>query len=152
MAPVDSKADQSAGKVSEIIANIREDVKAMVQGEVELAKAELVPAAKSAGIGAGLFAGAGYFAISALSLLFTAAALGIFALGLPLWLSFLIMGVFLLLIAGVLGLIGLRNVKKVKPPEQTISEAQRTVTAVKGAIARGTAAAKAPQIEGSVER
>jgi hypothetical protein len=152
VAPVDSKADQSAGKVSEIIANIREDVKAMVQGEVELAKAELVPAAKSAGIGAGLFAGAGYFAISALSLLFTAAALGIYAAGLPLWLSFLIMGVGLLLIAGLLGAVGLVSVKKVKAPEQTISEAQRTVVALKGAVARGTAAAKAPQIEGHVER
>lgn len=151
MASVDSKADHSVGKVSEIIADIREDVKAMVQGEVALAKAELVPAAKSAGIGAGLFAGSGYFAISALSLLFTAAALGIYAAGLQLWLSFLIMGAGLLLIAGLLGAVGLVSVKKVKKPEQTINEAQRTVVAVKGAIARGTAAAKAPQIEGRVE-
>ena len=148
MAPTDS----SAGKVSEIISNIREDVRAMVRAEVELAKAELVPAAKSAGIGAGMLGGAGYFAISGMSLLFTAAALGIWALGLPLWLSFLIMAVVLFVIAGALAAVGLANVKKVKKPEQTISEVQQTVTAVKGAVARGTAAAKAPQIEGRVVR
>lgn len=136
--------------VGDIIKNITDDVKHLVQSEIELAKAELVPSAKKAGIGAGMFGGAGYFGINGLSLLYIAAALGIYALGLSLWLSFLIVAAVLLLIAGILALIGLRNVKQVKGPEKTIAQAQQTVTEVKAAVQHGTAAAKAPQIEGEV--
>lgn len=136
--------------VGDIIKDIQGDVKRLVQDEVELAKAELVPAAKKAGIGAGLLGGAGYFGINGLSLLYVAAALGIYALGLPLWLSFLIVAVALLLLAGLLALLGLGNLKKVKAPEKTITQAKVSVAEIKGAIQQGNAAAKAPQIEGSV--
>lgn len=136
--------------VGDIIKTITDDVKGLVQGEIELAKAELIPSAKKAGIGAGLFGAAGYFGINGATFLYVAAALGIWALGLPLWLSFLIVAVALLLIAGILALVGYSNVKKVKGPDRTIAQAKVTVAEVKGAIQHGTAAAKAPQIEGSV--
>jgi uncharacterized membrane protein YqjE len=136
--------------VGDIIKTITDDVKHLVQNEVELAKAELVPSAKKAGIGAGLLGGAGYFGINGLTLLYVAAALGIYALGLPLWLSFLIVAAVLLLIAGILALIGVGNLKKVKGPDKTIAQAKVTVAEVKGAIQHGTAAAKAPEIEGQV--
>jgi Putative Actinobacterial Holin-X, holin superfamily III len=136
--------------VGDIIKDITDDVKQLVQDEIELAKAELVPSAKKAGIGAGLLGGAGYFGINGLTLLYVAVALGIYALGLSLWLSFLIVAVALLLIAGILAAIGLANVKKVKGPERTIAQAKESVASIKGAIQHGTAAAKAPQIEGSV--
>jgi len=138
--------------VADIIKNITDDVKHLVQGEIELAKAELVPSAKKAGIGAGLLGGAGYFGVNGLTLLYVAAALGLYALGLSLWLSFLIVAVVLLLIAGILALIGLANIKKVKGPDKTIAQAKESVTEIKGAIQHGTAAAKAPQIEGQVVR
>jgi hypothetical protein len=136
--------------VGDIIKTITDDVKHLVQNEIELAKAELVPSAKKAGIGAGMFGGAGYFGINGLTLLYIAAALGLAALGLSLWLSFLIVAVVLLLLAGILGLIGLQNVKKVKGPQRTIAQAQTSVAEIKTAIQHGTAAAKAPQIEGQV--
>ena len=136
--------------VADIIKSITDDVKHLVQDEIELAKAELVPSAKKAGIGAGLLGGAGYFGINGLTLLYVAAALGLYALGLSLWLSFLIVAVVLLVIAGILGLIGLVNLKKVKGPDKTIAQAKESVAEIKGAIQHGTAAAKAPQIEGSV--
>lgn len=136
--------------VGDIIKGITDDVKQLVQGEIALAKAELIPSAKKAGIGAGLFGGAGYFGINGLTLLYVAAALGIYALGLSLWLSFLIVAVGLLLVAGVLALIGLSNVKKVKGPDKTIAQAQTTIAEVKDAVQHGIAAANAPQIEGTV--
>jgi hypothetical protein len=136
--------------VSDLIKNISDDVKHLVQDEIELAKAELIPSAKKAGIGAGMFGAAGYFGINGLTLLYVAAALGIYALGLSLWLSFLIVAVVLLLLAGILALIGLNNVKKVKGPEKTIAQAKLSVAEIKGAVQHGTAAAKAPQIEGTV--
>ena len=43
-------------------------------------------------------------------------------------------------------------VKRVKPPEKTIAQANRTVTEVKIAAQQALAAAQAPQIEGEVVR
>ncbi|HYP45785.1 MAG TPA: phage holin family protein [Propionibacteriaceae bacterium] len=137
--------------VGDLIKSISDDVKHLVQSEIELAKAELIPSAKKAGVGAGMFGGAGYFGINGLLLLYVAIALGIYALGLPLWLSFLIVALVLLLLAGILALIGLRSVKQVKGPERTIAQAQLTVAELKGAVQHANAAAKAPLIEGEIE-
>lgn len=139
-------ADQS---VSDLIKGISDDVKLLVRDEIQLAKAELVPAAKNAGIGAGLFGAAGYFAICALSVLYFAAAFAL-AQVVDTWLAFLIVGVVLLLIAAVLGLVGFLLVKRVKAPEKTIANANATVAELKAAVQRGNAAATAPQIEGQV--
>ena len=49
--------------VGDIIKNITDDVKLLVQDQIELAKTELVPAAKNGGTGAGLFGAAGYFGL-----------------------------------------------------------------------------------------
>ena len=139
-------ADQG---VSDLIKGISDDVKLLVRDEVQLAKAELVPAAKNAGIGAGLFGAAGYFAICALSVLYFAAAFAL-AQVVDTWLAFLIVGVALLLVAAVLGLVGFVLVKRVKAPEKTIANANATVAELKAAVQRGNAAATAPQIEGQV--
>ena len=136
--------------VGEIIQGITDDAKLLVNDTVELAKTELIPSAKNAGIGAGLFGAAGYFGINALTLLYIAAALGLVALGVAPWLAFVIVAAVLLLVAAVLGLIGYTRVKKVKAPERTIAQAQESVAEISGAIKRATAAAQAPQIEGRV--
>ena len=139
--------------VGQIVKDITADVKVLVRDEVQLAKAELVPAAKNAGIGAGMLGVAGYFGLAALSILYFAAAFGLVALGLSEWLAFLIVGVVLLLIAAVLGLVGLVLLRKVKGPKRTIASAKTTVAEVKAAIQRSSAAAKAsgdPEIEGEV--
>jgi membrane protein implicated in regulation of membrane protease activity len=145
---LEARSDSPA--VGGVIKSITDDVKALVTGEIELAKAELIPSAKNAGKGAGMLGAAGYFGINGLTLLYIAAALGLYALGLPPWLAFLIVAAVLLLIAGVLALVGLRAVKKVKGPEKTIAQANQTVSEVKGAVQHATAAATAPQIEGKV--
>jgi hypothetical protein len=139
--------------VGDIIKGITDDVKQLVRDEIALAKAELIPAAKNGGIGAGLFAGAGYFAICALSVLYFAAAYGLSAaFGWPVWLGFLVVGVALFVVAGVCGGIGFMLVKRVKPPERTIAQANETVAEVKTAVQQALAAANAPQIEGEVVR
>ncbi len=136
--------------VGEIIQGITDDAKLLVSDTVELAKTEIIPSAKNAGIGAGMFSAAGYFGINAASLLYVAAALGLFALGVTLWLAFLIVAAVLLVVAAVLAFIGYTRVKKVKAPEKTIAQAQESVAEISGAIKRATAAAQAPQIEGRV--
>jgi membrane protein implicated in regulation of membrane protease activity len=136
--------------VSDIIQSITDDVKLLVKDEIELAKAELVPSAKKAGIAGGMFGAAAYLALVASILLFITLALGLWALGLAPWLSFLIVAVLLLLVAGILGFVGYRQVQKVKAPERTIAQAQDAVSEISGAVKRANAAATAPQIEGTV--
>jgi hypothetical protein len=137
--------------VGDIIKNITDDVKLLVQDQIELAKTELIPAAKNGGTGAGLFGVAGYFTLSATILLYITAAFGLIAgFGLAAWLAFLIVAVALLLIAGILAGIGYLFLKRVKAPERTIAQANLATTEVKGAAEQALAAAKAPQIEGQV--
>ncbi len=153
--------------VGDIVKNITDDVKVLVRGEVELAKAELVPSAKKAGVGAGMLGAAGYLAINALSLLFIAGGLGISALVLKLtqppvtgtsaasvsgWIAigFVIMAVLLLIVAGLLALLGRAAIKKIKGPKETVAEAKTSLDSIKTAINRGNAAAKVPEIEAIV--
>lgn len=138
--------------IADAIKAIQADVTTIVRGEIELAKAELVPQAKTAGIGAGLLGGAGYFALNGVSLLFLglSALIGnYFATQLgwaPLLAAFMglvIMAVVMFLIAGVLALIG-KGKLDVKGPEATLAQGQASIDAVKGALERG-------QVQGEAE-
>ena len=137
-------------KVCDIVKDISDDVKLLVRDEIELAKSELIPSAKQAGIGAGLFGGAGYFALSAMLLLFFSASYALVAAGLPTWAGFLIVGAALLVIAAILALIGKTRIDKVTPPDRSIAAATDTIEEVKTAAQNAVAAASAPQIEGKV--
>ena len=137
-------------KIADLITDIRGDAQLLINDQIELAKAELTPAAKNAGIGGGLFGAAGYFGINAATLIYVAAAFGLAALGLPYWAAFLIVAGVLLVIAAITGLIGYSRIKKVKAPEKTIANAQALVSELSTAVNRATAAASAPQIEGTV--
>lgn len=138
-------------QVGDIVKLIGNDVKLLVQSEVALAKAELVPSAKNAGVGAGMFGAAGYFAMNGLSLLFIAGALGFAKLfDAPTgWiaLGFVVMAVVTFVIAGILALVGKGSISKVKGPERTQAHAQATVQQVKAAVARANADAKTGEIE-----
>lgn len=138
-------------EIADIVKAIQADVTTIVKGEVELAKAELVPQAKSVGIGAGLFGAAGYFGLNGIALLFLGLSALVghwFATALgwaPLFAAFIglaIMAVVMFLIAGVLALIGKSKVS-VKGPQATVDQGQRSVEAVRTAIERGKVEAEA---------
>lgn len=116
--------DNAEKSLGQLVAGATEDVSALIRGEIALAKSELKVSVSSAGIGAGLFAGAGFLAVLAIILLTITAALGLEEAGLPGWLSFLIVAVFLILVAAVLALIGKNAFKKVGPPRRTIASVQ----------------------------
>lgn len=133
----------------EIVSSITDDIKTIVKAEMEMAKAEIMPGVKKGGIGAGMFGAAGYFALNGLSLLFIAGALGIASLIKHWWaLGFVIMGVLVLLVAGLLALIGKTQIDKAKQakPDETVSEAKATLDDVKGAVQRASAHAKEPLV------
>ena len=133
-------------QVGDVINNLKTDVPQMLNDNVALAKAELQPAAKHAGVGSGLFGTAGYFAMNALSLLILTGAFALTLLfnavvGLGVILSLIIgfglMAIICLAIAGVLALLGTKQFKQVKKPEATIAEFQSTVHALGAAVKQG---------------
>ncbi|MCU1473415.1 phage holin family protein [Amnibacterium sp.] len=105
----------------------------LIRDEIEQIRREAVTRLKTAGIGVGLFVGAAVFAYFALWVLIATAILGI-ATALPPWLSALIVGVALLLIAVVLGLLGLSRVKRGVPPvpKEAVDSVKDDVKAFKG--------------------
>ena len=106
--------------VGSLVQSAMSDVSTLIRGEVELAKAEIGRSAKKAGIGAGAFGAAGVVLAFSAFFLFIAIAEFLTWLGLLRWLSYLIVFGFLVLVAGVAALIGLRTIKKIEKPERTI--------------------------------
>lgn len=111
--PVRPVADQST---SELVQRASEQLSRLVRDEIALAKAELAEKAKHAGIGAGLFGGAGVLAVYGIGVLIATAVL-VLDIWLPAWAAALIVTVVLFLVAGVLALIGKSQVSKAVPPK-----------------------------------
>lgn len=118
--------------VGQLVVDATHDLSSIVRGEIALAKTEIKADALKAGMGGGLLAAAGLFSLYALGLLLFAAAYALVAAGLPTWLGFLIIGAFLLVVAGVLGLLAKRALSKIQgKPERTIRNAQDTIAVLK---------------------
>ena len=71
--------------VSELVKQFSEQTALLARKEVELAKAELQIKGRRAGIGAGMFGGAGLFGVYALGALTACAILALATAGLPGW-------------------------------------------------------------------
>ena len=106
--------------VGSLVQSAMSDLSTLIRSEVELAKAEIGTSAKKAGIGAGAFGAAGVVLAFSMFFLFIAIAEAITALGLPRWISYLIVFFFLVLVAAIAAFIGLRTIKKIEKPERTI--------------------------------
>lgn len=105
----------------------------LIKAELAQFKKELAFKAKHVGIGIGFFVVAAAFGFFALGVLVAAAVLGI-AVALPPWLAALIVGVALLVIAGLLAFGGVRFLSKGMPPMPTesVESVKEDVEAVKG--------------------
>jgi MFS family permease len=100
----------------------------LVRHEVELAKAELRVKGKRAGVGAGMFGGAGALGLYALGAL-TAAIIAGIAEVLPVWASALIVAALYGAVAGILALRGKKKVQQATPPlpEETVQSVKEDV-------------------------
>jgi len=126
-----ASARQGERTLGQLFSDASRDLSAMVRSEVALAKLELQAETKTAVAGAVGFIVAGVLGFLGLMLLLFAAAYGLFALGLPLWLSFLIVAVVVLVLAGILALVGKSRMGKVGKPERTQRTVQHAVETVK---------------------
>ena len=100
---------------AETLKRLADETTTLVKQEVELAKAELQEKGKRAGIGAGMFGGAGLFGVAAFAAL-TACVIAALNLAMALWLAALIVAVVYAAVAGVLALTGKKKVKEATPP------------------------------------
>jgi MFS family permease len=112
MAATNGPPDASA---AELVKQLSEQTSRLVRQEVELAKTELAIKGKRAGIGAGMFGGAGLVGLYAVGAL-VAAAIAALATAVDTWLAALIVGVVLAAVAGVVALMGKRKVQEAMPP------------------------------------
>ncbi|GAA1799661.1 hypothetical protein GCM10009811_24460 [Nostocoides veronense] len=123
-----------ARTIGQLVADASRDVSTLVRSEIELAKAEVTGGLKVAGKGAGMLGAAGFVALLGLIFLFHTLAY-VLDIWLPLSASYAIVTGLLFLVAAILGLLGKKAVSKAKPkPEQAITEAQKTVEAVKSSL------------------
>ncbi|NYJ07623.1 phage holin family protein [Petropleomorpha daqingensis] len=129
--------DPTSASTAELVGSLGEQIGTLVRDEVRLAQAEITQKAKRLGVGAGLFGGAGLVALLGLNGLITAAILGL-ANVLPGWLAAIIVAIVLFAVAGVLALIGKKDVQQATPPlpTETLASVQDDVAAVKEGIAR----------------
>ena len=131
--------------LGQLVASATQDISALIRSEIALAKAEIAVQAKKAGVGGGLLAGAAVVLFYSVYFIFITLAEGIQAMGLPRWASFLIVTLVMLIVAAVLGLLGVRKMKTVQPsPDKAIGEAQQTIDGIKAAIANPGTVVPAP--------
>lgn len=121
----DDLRDRSLG---ELLKQLSEQTTRLVHQELELAKAELTQKGKQAGMGAGMFGGAGALGLAALGALTACFILALDAV-MPAWLAALIVAVVYGIIAFVLVKQGQARMKRATPPvpEQTIETVKEDV-------------------------
>ena len=117
--------DRSLG---ELLKQLSEQTTRLVHQELELAKAEITQKGKQAGMGAGMFGGAGALGLAALGALTACFILALNAV-MPAWLAALIVAVVYGIIAFVLVKQGQAKIKAAAPPvpEQTIETVKEDV-------------------------
>lgn len=130
--PPPTEAEQRAETASlgTLMGQLFENLSTLIHQEVDLAKAELAQSAKKAGTGAGMLGGAGiagHFVLLFLSIALWA-GIGGTAVGYA-W-SGVIVAVVWAIIAGVLALLGKKNLEEVDGAPRTVDSIQRIPEAV----------------------
>ncbi|MDP9796335.1 hypothetical protein J2S43_004847 [Catenuloplanes nepalensis] len=123
---------------SELVQRASEQITRLIRDEFALAKAELTEKGKHAGVGVGLFGGGGALALYGLGAGIATIILAL-ALVMPAWLASLIVTIVLFIGAGILALLGRKQVKQAVPPmpQAATDGVKADVEAVTEAVKRG---------------
>lgn len=119
--------------IGRLVSDTSRQMSTLVRQEIQLAKSELKTSLKFGGTGIGLFVGAALFGVLAIIMLsvFFAYLMHWNGSGLDLHWAFLVVVIVYLVIAGVLAMIGVKKVKKVKGPERAVAQAKETAEVLK---------------------
>jgi MFS family permease len=124
---------QSEKPVAELIQQATRQTQTLVRDEIRLAQLELTEKGKKAGLGAGMFGGAGGLAFYGFGAL-VAGLILLLATAVEGWAAALIVAAVLFAVAGVLALTGKKQIDEATPPrpEQAEASVQRDLEEVKG--------------------
>ncbi len=130
---LDARTPRHASEPSlgELMAEASKSMSTIIHGEIELAKLELRSTVKNAGVGIGMFAAAAVLLVFSLTFGLIALAEGFIAMGLWRWAGYLAVFVLMLVVIGLLVLVGIKKVKRVKAPQRTIATGKDTVAYLK---------------------
>jgi uncharacterized membrane protein YqjE len=133
----DRPPDGDERSLSELVSDVTSQLQTLVRKEMELARAEIKEELSKVARGAAAFAVAGVVALLAAVALVFAAAWGLTEV-VPEGVAFLIVGVLLLAVAGVLFTQGRKKIAEVSPvPERTVEAVKEDVQTAKDSLQRG---------------
>ena len=126
--PVTTEEEPTVGA---LVADVSRDISTLVQSEIKLAKAEISVSLKAGLAGGGLFAVAGFIVLLAVIFGSVAIAYFIHMSGLDLAWCFLIVFGGYLVFAGLLAVLGVVFLKKIRAPKRAIAQAKQIPSALK---------------------
>jgi len=127
-------ADRSLGT---IIKDLTADLSMLFRSEIALLKLEIKDAVAKLGTGGALLAAAAFLGLIGIAFLFVTLTLGLVALGVPAWVSALIVTVVLFIAATILGLAGKKKLQTVNfVPDESIAQIKSDIDTLKADVAR----------------
>ena len=136
-APAQSGAEAQEPSTGELVKQLTEQTKTLVQQEMRLAQVELQEKGKKFGLGAGMFGAGGLVAFLGTGVLIGAIVLAL-STALAAWLAAVIVAAVLLAVAGAAALMGKKQIEQAAPamPEQTVENVKEDVEHVKSKAKR----------------
>jgi hypothetical protein len=123
--------------LGQIFKDLSADFSTLFRSEIALLKLEVKDTVTKLGGGTAMFAGAVFLGLFGLAFLFVTIVLGLVALGVPAWLSTLIVTAVLFAAAGVLAMMGKKKFAAVEfVPNDSIQQLKTDVESIKSDIAR----------------
>ncbi len=121
--------------IKEILDTVRPQLQELVNKQMELARAELVPVGKKAGLAVGLLATGAIFMLLFLVFFLLTGMYIMWYAGFPLWVAAGIITVILLLIGGLLAGIGAGRLRTLNPrPERTLAALRQNIDWLRGQL------------------
>ena len=129
-----TESDRTLGQ---IIKELTADFSTLFRSEIALLKLEVKDTVTKLGGGAAMFAAAAFIALFGVAFLFVTITLGLVALGVPAWLSSLIVTVVLFVAAGVFAVMGKKKFSQIQfVPNQSVQQIKADIESIKSDIAR----------------
>lgn len=130
-------ATASERSLGNIFKELTADLSTLFRSEIALLKLEIKDMVGKLGGGAAMFAGALVFALLGVAFLFVTLVLGLVALGIPAWISSLIVTVALFIGAAILTMMGKKKFAGVTfVPSESIEHIKSDIETIKAGIAR----------------
>jgi len=136
--PPTAPRDLREESMGALFAQLSDDLSTLMRQELRLAQAEMAEKGKKAGVGIGMFGGAGIVTFLALQAV-TACLIALLATAMDVWVAALIITVIYAAGAGVLALTGKKQVSEATPPvpEQTVDTLKEDVQWAKTQLPSG---------------